>query len=146
MEVNDSKEKREVGISSRLSTTKSVTSAVTALVICVGLFLWLGSLGLNIVRQVKTGHPYDYPNTTYEEAFSAFFSNPKWENASSGDLKIVRFSGECTYNGKPAKVVLDFQLNNDNTFRLYGGTINGATANIFQLAQLNDTPFQEYKK
>ena len=132
-------------IASRLSTTKSITSAVTALVVCIGLFIWLNSLGLRLIRGVKTGHPHDYPGITYEDAFSKFYDNPKWENASSGDRKVVRFSGECQFNGERAKVVLNYKIQGDE-FRLDSGTVNGEEAVPLVLYWLDRQPFEIYKK
>lgn len=134
-------------ITSRLSTTKSITSAVTVLIVCVGLFFWLNSLGLRMIRSVKGGHPMEYPNITYEEAFSHFYSGSVWENASSGNTKIVRFTGNCSYDGKPAKIVLNYWVDESgSSFRLHDGTINGTTANFLELNALDQTPFREYKK
>lgn len=133
-------------IKTRLTKAQSITGAVTALIVCTALFFWLYGQGLNLVNQVKGGHPVDYPDITFEQAFSQFYSNPKWENASTDGAKIVRFSGECTYDGRPAQVVLNFQMNNDNTFRLYDGTINGTPASLIVLAQFQSVPFEQYIK
>ena len=132
-------------ISSRLSATKSITSAITALIVCVGLFIWLNSMNLRLVRSVSNAHPYAYPGITYEEAFGKFYSNPKWEDASTSSTKIVRFTGDCTYNGKKATVVMNFWVG-DKEFRLHDGTINGTSAGILELNELHNRPFEEFKK
>ncbi len=142
------KETNKVGgriISSRLSTTKSITSAITALIVCVGLFVWLSSLNLRLVRGVTSAQPNAYPGITYEEAFSQFYSNPKWEDASTDSTKIVRFTGDCTYEGKKVKVVMNFWVD-DKVFRLHDGTINGVSAGVLELNELHNRPFEVYKK
>ncbi len=143
--MDDKNNLTERVIESRLSSTKSITSAVTAIIICIGLFIWLSTLNLRLVESVKKGSPNAYPGITYEEAFGKFYSNPKWEDASTGQTKIVRFTGNCSYNGKSAKVVLDFWVNND-VFGVLDGSINGVTAGIFELNEMNNQPFETYKK
>ena len=132
-------------ISSRLSTTKSITSAVTAIIVCIGLFLWLSSMNLQLVRSVTSAHPNGYPGITYEEAFGQFYSNPKWEDASTNSTKIVLFTGDCTYDGKKVKVVMHFWVD-DKIFRLHDGTINGVSAGVLELKELHNRPFEVYKK
>lgn len=131
-------------IASRLSTTKSITSAITALIVCAGIFIWLNSMNLRLVRSVTNAYPYAYPGITYEEAFGKFYSNPKWEDASTGNTKVVRFTGGCTYEGKKATVIMNFWVD-DKQFGLHDGTINGTSASILELNELHNRPFEEYK-
>lgn len=134
-------------IATRLSPMMSTISAIAALAVCVALLAWINSFGFSLIRAVKGGHPYAYPNITYEEAFNDFFANPHWENASNGRNKIVRFTGECGYkDDKTASVILNFEINDDNTFELRDGKVNGVSLNILELDQINSKPFEDYKK
>lgn len=132
-------------IASRWSTTKSISTAITALIICVVLFAWLNSLNLRLVNSIVKASPYSYPGITYEEAFGNFYANTKWEDASTDGQQIVRFSGDCTINGKKASVTMNFWLNG-NEFSLHDGTVNGSKAGVADLTTLHNKPFDDYKK
>ena len=132
-------------ITSRLSQKQSWTGAVTVLVICIGLFIFLTSLGFKYVRGVREAVPSDDSNVTYEEAYAKFYNHPKWEFAKSGDQKIVRFSGECRYQDTDVQVVLDFWIEGDR-FYLNDGTINGEPADSTTLSYMVSEPFKTYKK
>ncbi len=137
----------KIEITTRMTATKSVVSALTTLVICVILFFMLQNTfaGNRYIAQVKGGHPYAYPNISYEDAFGKFYASPGWSYLKGNDgSNIVVFSGRCQYDGKPADVKLRFQLNPDNTFSLVGGSVNGVEYNLFLLSELNTKPFEEY--
>ncbi len=134
-------------IVSRISNTKSIVAAITTLIICCALFFYLPQFisDNQYIRQVKGGHPSEYPNITYESAFEKFYGSPTWGYMIGNDgSNIVTFTGECQYNGKPATIQLRFKLNSDNTFYLVGGKINGTEQNLFALSTLNSTPFEKY--
>lgn len=144
-----SNEYDKVIITSRMSNTKSLISAITTLVICCALFFVLPLFisDNQYVRQVKGGHPNAYPNISYEEAFGLFYGSPSWSYMKgSNGSNIVTFAGQCQYEGKPANIILRFQLNSDNTFNLVSGSINGIEQNLLVLSTLNSMPFIEYKK
>jgi len=42
------------------------------------------------VQMVKNGHPNEYPNQTYEQAFSNFFAQPQWKYFGSSLFDMGR--------------------------------------------------------
>ena len=137
----------ETIIKSRFSPTKSIASAVTTLIICAGLFFYLSQFlgGGKIINSVKNGHPNIYPNITFEQAFGKYYSDPKWSyyKSTTGN-DVVTFTGKCKYEGKQTTVELRYVINEDNTFQLAGGTVNGVEQNLLVLAQFSANPFSEY--
>ena len=138
----------EVKIKTRLTPAKSVMSAISTLVICIGLFFVLQNqfAGNKYVYQVKKGHPNNYPNITYEEAFGAYYSSPEWKyDGETEGAKIIKFTGSCQYNNQPVTVELRYQLK-DNSFYLLDGKVGGTEVSILTLAALDNKPFEEYKQ
>ena len=134
-----------VEISSRLSPAKSIAGAITALLVCAGFFLYLNSLGLRVVYSVMGASHTDYPGITYEQAFSSFYGNPKWEYIRYGNSEVVRFTGNCYYYGRKVIVELDYLLSGDRqTFTLYEGKINGEKKNLHTLIPFHIRPFSDY--
>lgn len=139
----------ETKITSRLSTAKSVISAISTFAVCVVLFFVLQNQlgGYKYISQVKKGHPFDYPQISYEEAFGAFYTSPQWTYQELPDKgKIVKFTGVCQQNGKPASVELIYKLDEaENSFSLIDGKVNGTQFSILTIAEFNNRPFEEYK-
>lgn len=66
------------------------------------------------VTFVKNGCPTAYPDITYEEAFSNFFSNRNWRYFESDTGEdIVEFTGDCVYRDAAVTVCLQFILDTD---------------------------------
>ncbi len=72
------------------------------------------------VTFVKNGSPTSYPDITYDEAFSNFFSNRSWKYFESTDGKdVVEFNGDCLYSDVEVTATIQFVLNmDDGTFEL----------------------------
>lgn len=82
------------------------------------MILFLGGLIMSqindnkYVNRVKNGHPNNYPNSTYDEAFKKFFGSPTWKYFKSDDGKdVVEFTGTCTYQNVNVKAKQQFILN-----------------------------------
>lgn len=72
------------------------------------------------INYVREGNPILIPDITYDEAYSYFFADPKWDYfISDKGEEVVEFKGECTYYEQPAKVCVQFVLDNDFNFSLY---------------------------
>ena len=101
------------------------------------------------VVAVKGSSPEEYPKITYEEAFEAFFGNPKWtyfkgtrkgpdedgdgkEDYTEDDLDVVEFTGSCVYADAEVEALIQFELDMD--------------AGMFEVAYLsfNDVPQSNY--
>ena len=66
------------------------------------------------VQMVKGGYRSDDPDTTYEEAFTAFFGAPRWKYFESDDGKdVVEFTGDCTYRDAPVKARIQFVVDEE---------------------------------
>lgn len=92
------------------STAKKAGAVVLASLILLSLLAFTGC-SLDPVTLVKTGHPLDYPDKTFEEAYEGFFGNPKWTSfvTSSGET-VVEFKGEGTYYGEPGTFTVQFTI------------------------------------
>lgn len=132
---------------SRWSAKKSLLTALVTLAVCCALYMVLPQVigGDRYVRQVKGGHPNDYPKISYSDAFESFYSFPEWRYAKTDGMDIVIFTGQCTLNGNPVNVELRYQLK-DNYFRLVGGKIDGQEQSLARMLQFDQTPFTDYKK
>lgn len=82
------------------------------------------------VLSVKNACPEAYPDITYDEAFSAFFSYPSWRHFKGtrngpdddGDgqpdyveenVDIVEFTGNCIYSDTEVKALIQFEIDGD---------------------------------
>lgn len=67
------------------------------------------------IEIVKNGYNENYPDVTYETAFSAFFDTPRWSYFKSDDeLDVVEFTGDCTYRDTSVKARIQFTVDKDN--------------------------------
>ena len=132
---------------SRWSAKKSLISALVTLAVCCLLFLLLPQFigGDRYVRQVKGGHPYNYPRVSYAEAFESFYTVPEWRYSKTDGKDIITFTGQCNYFGSLAAIELRYQIK-DNSFFLVGGKIDNQEQPLYLMQQLDLTPFIEYKK
>jgi hypothetical protein len=79
------------------------------------------------IEFVKNGTPTSYPDTTYGQAFSDFFSNEHWEYFRSDDGKdVVEFTGNCMYRNAEVEARIQFVLNvEEGTFEFEYLDFNG---------------------
>lgn len=72
------------------------------------------------VLMVKGGHNENYPDLTYEQAFSNFFQTPRWRYFTSDDGQdVVEFTGDCTFRDVPAKARMQFVVDEEEgTFQI----------------------------
>ncbi len=113
------------------------------------------------VLGVKNGHPFEYPDRTYGEAFEDFFAFPTWKYFvgtkegpdEDGDGKpdyeeknvdIVEFTGYCTYLDTEVKALLQFTLDGEeDTFEATYLSFNDVPQNMLMLYGLLDTVFTD---
>lgn len=126
-------------ISSKAAKKKSITQAIVGIsIIIILLFLGLsGNLtsGNKYIAMIKGGCPNINPNTTYEEAFNAFFTNPKWQYFKSNTGQhIVQFDGDCILYKQKAHVLIQFDVNYSNTsFQISYMAIDGVPQDMFSI-------------
>lgn len=96
------------------------------------------------VEAVKSGHPVAYPDITYEEAYNSFFDSPKWKYLKTDDgLDIVQFDGECTYDGEPAHMVVQFKVNvSSGDFDIYAMELDDNPQSILDIAVIQSVIFE----
>ncbi len=114
------------------------------------------------VLMVKKGHPNSYPDITFEQAFESFFGNPTWkyfvgtkEGSDDDDdgepdyevdnVDVVEFTGYCTYSGVEVKALIQFTLNDDDTFDASYLSLNEVPQNMLMLGSLIGKAFDEYQ-
>ena len=134
-------------ISTRLSNTRSIASAITTLLVCIFLFpIFMALFGGNsVIESVKKGHYSTYPSITLEDAFTKYYRNPQWKRTkSSTGNDIVVFTGQCTEDGKVRTIELRYAINKDDSFMLAGGSIDGVESNVFILSYYASQPFEQY--
>ena len=67
------------------------------------------------VMFVKNGTPEAWPDITYDEAFSKFFSNRHWRYFKSDTGEdVVEFTGDCIYREAQVTVRMQFILDVEN--------------------------------
>lgn len=88
--------------------------------------LALGSHDNNI-ELVKNNSLSSCPDYTIEEMVDGFFADPEWKAGKASNGKFyVNVSGHITYNYKPSKVELQFEVSQKkNNFNLYAWSLDG---------------------
>ncbi len=115
------------------------------------------------VLGVKKGHPYSYPDITYEQAFENFFGSPTWKyfvgtkdgpdddedgkpDYTEDNVDIVEFTGYCTYSNVEVKALLQFTLSkDDDTFEATYLSFNEVPQTTLIMLALIDKAFDEYQ-
>ena len=96
------------------------------------------------VQMVKGGYRPDDPDTTYEDAFTAFFGTPRWKYFESEDGQdVVEFTGDCTYQDVPVKARIQFVVDEENgTFEASYLAFNEVPQDALTLAALLAKAFE----
>ena len=86
-----------------------------------------GNAGVNMV---KNGYLDAYPQKTIGTAFEGYMSNVKWESLKANDgSTYVNVSGRITYDGKPAKAIVQYRVYTNGTFEYHAFEIDGVPQN-----------------
>lgn len=110
------------------------------------------------VLSVKNGTNSNYPDKTYGEAFKNYFDSPTWKyfkgtkegtdedgdgkpDSEEEDVDIVEFTGYCMYQEVKVKALIQFTLNDDNTFSATFLSFNDVPQNMFILAAVIEKAF-----
>ncbi len=141
---------------------KSLTAFVVALLLVLGM-AGCGAVEDETIRSVKNGHPTAYPDISYDQAFGEFYSTPQWthfkgtrngpddDNDGKPDyveenIEIVEFTGKCTYMDKEVTALIQFQINDDDTFSAEFCSLNDIPQSTLVLYALISNPFEEYQE
>ena len=114
------------------------------------------------VLSVKNGAPLSYPDITYDQAFSAFFSEPAWKYFvgtrngpdDNGDgepdyvtenIDVVEFTGYCMYQDVRVKALIQFAISEEgDTFEAMFLSFNEVPQSGLMLIGLIDKAFETY--
>lgn len=99
------------------------------------------------VLKIKNGHPEDYPDITYGEAFDNFFGSPMWEYLGGENKEdIVEFTGYYTYQNTEVKVRVQFILNEDGTFTSGALSFNDVLQSQLITKSTLEKAFEQYRQ
>ncbi|MFV0618865.1 hypothetical protein ACE418_13325 [Megasphaera sp. WILCCON 0056] len=99
------------------------------------------------VQMVRNGTMQISPNVQVGPAFDQFFADGKWEYFKATDnSQVVQFTGECTWENKPAKAKIQFILKNDKSFELGHVDINGVSLNKLESLAMVKKVLNSYHK
>lgn len=131
--------------SKRKKKKKTIIIITAIFVILSGIFLAAGSESNEYVQAVKTGQFNDYPDIQIGDAFEKFFGEPKWRHfVSDANVDIVEFTGTCTYDDEPVKVLIQFKVNDDDTFEASYMSMNDVTQNMLMYGIMIEKVYSEY--
>lgn len=124
-----------------------ISIIVIAIVAVIGISIFAPSQN-KYVKFVKSGHPDNYPNITYGEAFDDFFGLPRWEYFKGKDGEdVVEFTGDCRFHDQTVKAKMQFLLNVKNgTFEAGYFSMNEVPQVKLMTAVLINKVFSEYGK
>ena len=79
-------------------------------------------------QQVKNGKLNSCPQMTLQEMAEGFMGSPSWSSIKADDGgSYVNLKGDITFHEKPVTALVQFKLNQDDTFE-------------FQAFEINDVP------
>lgn len=116
------------------------------LMIALAIIVGLTYQCYQFVEEVKTSCPDAYPDITMEQAFDAFFADPKWSfGEMEGSYVTVNFTGTCLYREKEVKahlIIYNYVNENKNTVKSLD--FNGVPQQEEILQLLLNTVYQSY--
>jgi len=96
------------------------------------------------VNAIRNGALDFYPSKTLGKALSEFLTNIKWESLVADDeFTYVNVSGGILYNDEPATAVVQYRLNDDDTFEFYAIEIDGGVHGFTTYFQLIVLSFED---
>lgn len=113
-----------------------------------------------VILGVIKGHPVNYPDITYEEAFNHFFGKPSWEHFTGtmkgfdedGDgepdtikenVEVVEFTGRCIYAEVEVTALIQFALDDSGeTFTPVYCSFNDVPQSEFMMLALINRAFE----
>jgi ssDNA-binding Zn-finger/Zn-ribbon topoisomerase 1 len=81
----------------------------------------------NALAAVKNGIIKGQPNKTIEQVVNSSFQNPQWKEIVRNDHNYVNITGTTTYNGQQVSVLLQYEVNDDNSFAFQALQFNGVS-------------------
>lgn len=82
------------------------------------------------VAAVRNGHLNGYPEQTLGQAINSFFGDPKWEAITATDGNTyVNVTGSINVGDEPTQVLLQYRVNEDNSFAFNALELDGVPQN-----------------
>lgn len=103
-----------------------------------------GNVDNRIIYTVKNGALFDYPDKTIGEMVEGFVGDPKWEAIVDDDgITYVNIGGSIFYNDSKVRMLLQYKINDDDTFELQALEFNGEPQNILTYNALIRLMYEE---
>ena len=103
-----------------------------------------GNVNNRIIYTVKNGALFDYPDKTIGKMVEGFVGDPKWEAIVDYDgITYVNITGSILYNDSKVKMLLQYKINDDDTFELQALEFNGEPQNILTYNTLIKAMYNE---
>ena len=117
------------------------------LLFAIIIFGFLFYFQYQAVQEVRQSSPTNYPDFTLEEAFDAFFENPKWSYGEDcGDYQIIYFSGDCLYREQEVTANLEIRsYDSTGQSTIYSLDFNGVPQSDEMLNLLLTTVYENYQ-
>lgn len=142
----EEKKEKENKIKNRVKIILPTAFGIALIVFIVLKFFIFKNPMMNYVELVQKGSPNLYPNTTYGEAYTFFFDQPKWKHIHSKEAEIVEFEGNAFYQGKSTPIRIRFVLNVEKeSFRPTEVYVDGKLQDIWNMTDFVLTPFAKYE-
>ena len=127
--------------------------AVILMIVLVAVSLSLGGCSESYDSHVKTlreGSLYTRPNVKIGPAFDQFFPDGEWKyydsSKTTNKSEIVQFKGTLMWEGKKAKMTMEFILHKDQSFEVGHVDINGVSMNQLVTQAILEKVLDSYKK
>lgn len=124
----------------------SIAGGVLVLILLIGVMFFMNHS--KYIDLVKNGHPALYPDTTYNEAFSSFFTEPKWEYfESEAEEDIVEFRGKCFLLDSDVviKMTIQFVVDEDEDVSFHTLSLDGKEQSDFLSVLILAGIFEKYE-
>lgn len=114
------------GARNKRSKLKIFLSVIVVLVIFIAVISSLDSKSTDLVDVVKTGYLGNYKSVTVAKVLETDFKKCTWENFESQQNKnVVQATMEESLYGVSTKILIQFEVNKDNTFNIIYLKANG---------------------
>ena len=128
---------------------RKYTNIISAVAAALAVILVIAAFSSGLGNQKINGVKYAYLNAysteiTINEAFNDFFDDPTWESYTENSEDYVKFTGECTFKGRPALMVITFEFMENDWFRVSNIKLNGETLSEYEEDAVLEKIFESY--
>jgi hypothetical protein len=126
---------------------KNVYAVIWCVTFAVMLLLPANNLQRkDYVQTVKTGYLQSYADSTVGDLVDGYFANSQWQTIKADDGSYyVNITGDITYNGNQATVLLQYKMKDETAFEFQALEIDGVPQNIQVYSNMIASMYDEYK-